>query len=251
MNNSIEANPLRNARWVDAAAVVRQSRRFDLIFRIELADAWLHGNAKDIRTAEEAYLEMVRARNGFYEREPLRTSPEAFIDDFRRTFASIRAHGFDTVQGPIPLDETGELVNGAHRLAICAALGIPCYVAEVDRKSTGGSEEHAFRRGNIHPAVADWGIRHYLMRFPDGRLAAAWKAVENKPVAAFPDWHAWARQNAGLDLVPYLRLARYRLLASLRRAGRAREKAVSHAREIVCRLSCYRKLAEHWERHPA
>ena len=43
------------------------------------------GDAAAIREAEEAYLEMVRARNGFYEDEPRRDTPEEFLESFRRT----------------------------------------------------------------------------------------------------------------------------------------------------------------------
>lgn len=239
-------------QWTDAADVVRRSRRFDLIFRIELADAWNRGEAEAVREAEEAYLEMVRARNGFYEREPLRMSPEAFIGDFRRTFDSIRAHGFDAAKGSIPLDMSGELVNGAHRLAICVALGCQCHVARSpELRSTNGSVEGVFRKGNIHPAVADWGIRRYLARFSDGRLAAAWGTAKEHPVAPFPDWRAWAKQNESWNLTPRLRLVRYKFLSRMRPPGRAREKAISHAREIVCRMTCYQRLADYWEGHSA
>ena len=52
-------------RIIDPKEVLKASARFDLIYKVELAKAWADGDAAAIREAEEAYLEMVRARNGF------------------------------------------------------------------------------------------------------------------------------------------------------------------------------------------
>ena len=160
-------------RIIDPKEVLKASARFDLIYKVELAKAWADGDAAAIREAEEAYLEMVRARNGFYEDEPRRDTPKEFLESFRRTANSIRERGYDLSRPPIPVDERLELLNGAHRLAACIAYGKTCPFVLSDCWKAGGSVWKTFHKGHIHPAVEAWGIRRYLEMMPDGALAAA------------------------------------------------------------------------------
>ena len=231
-------------RIVDPLDVMRNSLRFDLIFKVELARAWGGGNAAAIRRAEEAYLEMVRARNGFYERMPPKRTPADFIGGFRAVAASILRNGYDIQADPIPLDANGEVVNGAHRLSACIAYGKKCPVVTSGRMSTGGSDYGAFLAGNIHPAVAHWGMAAYLRLLPDGPLASTFGAADANE--RFPDWTARAREMEAFHVWSRIRLLRYRLVA-VWREGRRREKAVSHAEEIRCWLKAYRALADYWE----
>lgn len=230
-------------RTVDPLDVMRKSLRFDLIFKVELARAWDVGNAAAVRRAEEAYLEMVRARNGFYERLPPRRTPADFIDSFRAVAGSIRERGYDPSAEPIPLDANGEVLNGAHRLSACIAYGRKCPVVTSEKMSSGGSNYEAFLAGNIHPAVAHWGMSAYLRLLPDGPLASIFsEANADEP---FPDWTARAQSMASFQLAARFRLLRYRLTACWRR-GRRKEKALSHIDETKCRLKAYQMLAEYW-----
>lgn len=233
-----------DVRIVDPLDVMRKSLRFDLAFKVELARAWGDGNAAAIRRAEEAYLEMVRARNGFYERVPPKRTPSDFIDSFRAVAHSIRERGFDPESEPIPLDVNGEVVNGAHRLSACIAYGKKCPVVTSDRMTTGGSNYGVFLEGNIHPAVAHWGMAAYLRLLPDGPLSPMFKAADANE--QFPDWSVRAREMKSFQVGARLRLLRYRLIAKWR-SGRRLEKALSHAEEIKCWLKAYKALADYWE----
>ena len=233
--------------WEDGKTVLARSGRFDLIFKYELARAWAGMEPVVVRRAEEAYLEMVRARNGFYEREPRRTTPVDFLESFRRVAESIRTHGYNPDSPPIPTDSEGEILNGAHRLAACAAYGLRCRTAVTDLGRAGGSVESGLRKGNIAPAVADWGIRAYLREFPSGRLAADFKARELGPVEPFPDWRVRATEFSSRHWGMRLSRMRYRVI-SLWRTGRKLEKARSHADELTCRMRSYDALAEYWEK---
>lgn len=232
-------------RVVDAMAVFRHSRRFDLIFKIILAKAWAEGDTAAIRTAEEAYLEMVRARNAFRESEPARSGPAAFIEAFRRTAASIRARGYDLSAPPIPVDRNGEILNGAHRLAACVAYGRPCVVAESDEGRAGGSEWPAFRRGSIDPAVEAFGIRAYLELVPDGCLAETFGSAERWPVRPFPDWAARARGEFWQTLLWRFRRWRYLTVAKWR-TGARRAKSLKNADVCLHRMHARRMLADYW-----
>lgn len=234
------------AVWVDAREILKRSRRFDLIFKVELAHAWASGTQDQTREAEEAYLETVRSRNGFRESDPPRSGPGAFIEAFRRTAASIRAKGYDPEAAAIPLDRDGEVLNGAHRLAACAAYGKECLVIYHGSKSSGGgSELAAFLAGRISPAVAAWGMRMYLKRYPDGFHAAdyARAATSEEP---FPDWRDRVNELRLHSLSWRLKGLGHRIKAVFR-TGDSRARSLKHADECRHRASAPVRLAEYWE----
>ena len=231
-------------RIIDPKEVLKASTRFDLIYKVELAKAWADGDAAAIREAEEAYLEMVRARNGFYEDEPRRDTPKEFLESFRRTANSIRERGYDLSRPPIPVDERLELLNGAHRLAACIAYGKTCPFVLSDCWKAGGSVWKTFRKGHIHPAVEAWGIRRYLEMMPDGALASAFGRLEDHPAQPFPDW---TRRRGGLLLVkPFLTALWCRLTMSFKK-GEKRAKAERRLLREQKKISGYAALAAYWK----
>ena len=235
--------------WVDALTVMSGSSRFDLIFKLELADAWARGDARAVRTAEEAYLEMVRARNGFRESDPPRSGPAAFIDAFRATAASIRERGYDRDAEAIPLDARGELLNGAHRLAACAAYGLPCLVRRLPKESSDGSRLQAFLDGRMAEPVVSWGMRAYLRRLPNGRLAGEF-ALASRAETPFPDWTDRAKDLRRFSLMWRIHEKAYRFKA-LFRSGRALERALKHADECRHRAIAPLELAKYWNERTA
>lgn len=234
-------------RTVDPLDVMRKSLRFDLIFKVELADAWLHGDAASMRVAEEAYLESIRARCGFHESDPPKSGPEAYVTSFRETLASISARGYDEKADPVPVDRDGELLGGAHRVASCVACGCPCRIVELPHMSTGGSRRAAFQRGKMATAVENWGMRAYLRRFPDGRLAQEF-AASLGPDAPFPDWASRAREMR-MDSWLWLLRENIQLFKAVLRRGERRRKALKKADEYRHRASAPFMLARYWHVH--
>ena len=233
-------------RSVDPLDVMRKSLRFDLIFKVELADAWLHGDRESVSRAEEAYLESIRARNGFWQHHPPKADPETYIKVFRQTLDSISACGYDEDAPPIPVDGHGELLGGAHRLSSCSACGCPCRIVQLPKFSTGGSMFAAFRRGKIAKAVANWGMRAYLRRFPDGRLASEF-AKRVGPDEPFPDWTLRVRE---LRFDSWLWRVRERcfLLKAALRTGARRAKSLRNADECRHRAAAPLLLARYLEK---
>lgn len=236
-----------DVRTVDPLDVMKKSHRFDLIFKIELADAWLHGEEAAIRTAEEAYLESIRARNGFCGNDPPKSGPAAYVRSFRQTLASISACGYDEKAPPIPVDETGELLGGAHRLSACIACGCSCQIARMPMSSTGGSRLVAFRRGRMAAEVVNWGMRAYLRRFPDGCLADE-LATKVGPDAPFPDWTLRVRELRLDSWLWRLREKGFLLKAAVSKGAR-RAKALKKANECRHRASAPSELASYWREH--
>lgn len=234
----------RTARMADPNEVLRASVRFDLVFKVALAKAWAEGDAKAVREAEEAYLEMVRARNGFYEEEPFRDRPEDFLASFRRTADSIRRNGYDLSRPAIPVDERGELLNGAHRLAACVAYGKPCPVVLSDCWKAGGSVLKTFRKGLIHPAVEAWGIRRYFELVPGGALTADFGRPEDHPLLPFPDW---TKRRGGIRLLrPFLTALWCRLTLPFKR-GERRAKAERRLLRERRKITGFAALAAYWK----
>jgi hypothetical protein len=74
----------------------------------------------------EAYLDSIRSFNNFFEEEPRKIGPYDFIDNFDELITSIKTHGFQFSESDeaIALSRNLKLINGAHRVAISAALGL-------------------------------------------------------------------------------------------------------------------------------
>ncbi len=233
------------ARTADPLDVMRNSLRFDLIFKVELADAWLRGDDASARKAEEAYLESIRAANGFFGSDPPKSGPETYVRSFRRTLASISACGYDEKAPPIPVDGNGELLGGAHRLAACVACRCPCRIAQMPKFSTGGSRLAAFRHGKMAAEVVNWGMLSYLRRFPDGRLADEF-ASEAGPDAPFPDWALRARKLRMNSWLWRLR-GKWFLLKAAMRTGVRRAKALRNADLCRHRAAAPLVLARYWQ----
>ena len=230
-------------RQTDPYGVLKKSHRFDLIFKLALARAILADDPAAIREAEAAYLESVRARNGFYEDNPPRDTPADFLVAFRRTLASIRAHGYDPSRGAIPVDAAGEVLNGAHRLVSCVACGVPCWTVESDCHKAGGSVMRTFVKGHIHPAVLNWGVRRYFELIPDGALIAEFGPRANYPALPFPDWTH--RRTWAYCVKPSLSAFWWRLALPFKR-GEAAEKQRRRILRAHKQVSGFAALAAYW-----
>ena len=233
-------------KTADAREVIKASNRFDLVFKFALAKAWAEGDAATIREAEEAYLEMVRSRNGFWEEVPLRDKPEDFIGAFRKTAANIREHGYDMTKPPIPVDENGEVLDGAHRIACCAAYGKPCAIETSAIWPAGGSVYRTFAKGHIHPAVRDWGVRKYLEYFPDGKLAKEMGAMKSSEPSPFPDWAARNRRAWIYKIKPALAWLWCAITLPMRGRGKKRDKALRRMLREKKKITGFAALAEYW-----
>ena len=123
-----------------AISVVRNSTRFDLGFKLayaqsKLFDSWKHESAK------RYYLESIQAFNGFFEEEPEKVGPADFLTSFDRLILDISSNGYRSNCAPIPVNQRGDPVDGAHRLAISSLLGLAVPVQE---SSEAANYDHDF-----------------------------------------------------------------------------------------------------------
>lgn len=97
---------------------------------------------------KDIYKEHLRVWNGFYEKDPLKTSFNEFDKSFKRTLKSIKEDGFVEHESLIPVDlETWYPVNGAHRLAACILYNKPVYLKLGDHPCERYNESFFRKRG--------------------------------------------------------------------------------------------------------
>jgi len=142
---------------VSAYDVFIKNSRFDLIYKI----LYVLSKKKPSGVQEfyrKIYIEHIRAFNNFYECEPLKNSPEAFVDSFDQLVESIEKNGYDKT--PIPIRENGNLANAAHRLACCVAMDIDVTTEIVDYQHD--FNWLFFEKQGISKSVADFGALNYV-----------------------------------------------------------------------------------------
>lgn len=172
---------------MSAQRLFAHSRRFDLVFKVQLARAWIERDAALERMALPAYLEAIRAHNAFYEEEPPKFSPKDYVDAYRETVDSILRKGFDPAAEPICVGSNLELCTGAHRLSVCLAANVPCRIRVLDDEKTTGNGFETFRFGHLSSAVANWGVRAYMRLNPMARV------VPRMPSERCPEGVVWYR----------------------------------------------------------
>ena len=113
----------------NALDILLHQKRFDLMFKYLYAKnptayhRWM-------------YVEHIRAFNGFHEMNPSdgipKESEEDFVSSFDALISSLKKYEYSAESAPIPVGPSGEIQDGAHRLAICAALGLSVRLENCD-----------------------------------------------------------------------------------------------------------------------
>lgn len=152
----------------DALHILLSQRRFDLIFK------YLYVK-RPCAYHRSAYLEHIRAFNNFYELNPSDGQPKNSADDFINSFDTLihnlQRHGYDDIKEAIPIGSNGEIQDGAHRLAACAALEIPANI-EPDRSGMLDNvyDYQFFRRKGMDESVMDYGALEYVKLNPQAYI---------------------------------------------------------------------------------
>lgn len=156
-----------------AKTILQTSRRFDLIFKY----VYLRDRRKCPDFYRAFYLEHIRAFNGFDEVNPsdgkAKSGPLEFLQRFDGLEQSLVSGGFDAKRGLLPVSPSGEICDGAHRLACCALHGLEVETYPVS-------------------AEAPYDYRFFAMRGIDGKMAdfAALEYVKLNPNAWIVNLHA-------------------------------------------------------------
>ena len=189
----------------DALSLFLRQHRFDLIFKY----LYVRGDGY----AREAYLESIRAFNGFDEVRPSDGRPKGSAEDFLGSFdsliASVRSSGFDAAKGALPVGTNGEICDGAHRLAAAAALGGEVAVEGICRADDYGFE--FFRERGMREDVMDFGALKYVELNPNAwivNLHAVADPAKDDEVEAILNRHGFVyyRKSVRMDFNGYVNL---------------------------------------------
>lgn len=150
----------------DSMDLFLQQERFDLIFK------YLY--AKDPCPFNKmAYLESIRAFNGYFELNPSdgvpKNSAEDFIGSYEKLIKSIQDNQFKDNLPPVPIGRNGEITDGAHRLSACAAFGCPICVC-IDSDNSESYPYSFFRRKGMNEKVMDYGALKYVELNPNSYI---------------------------------------------------------------------------------
>jgi hypothetical protein len=118
--------------YVPAISLIT-SERLDLAIKLRFIDSFLKG--KDDFRSKFLYKESMRiiSNNKFIEPgDANKTSFEDYLNTFLDLANNIKQNGFELSISCIPLSENGIPLDGAHRIAICAALGLDIAVVYTD-----------------------------------------------------------------------------------------------------------------------
>lgn len=150
----------------NALQLFLKQKRFDLIFK------YLYLKYPNNDFVKAAYIENIRAFNGFYEIEPSdgipKNSADDFINSFDKLYKSIEEKDFDKTLGIIPIGDNGEISDGAHRLAVCAYLN-----KEVETEPDGRCDLYDykfFKSQKMNPDVMDYGALEYVKLNPNAYI---------------------------------------------------------------------------------
>lgn len=150
----------------NARQIFLKQKRFDLIFKY----IYLKYQGNDF--VKKAYLENIRAFNGFYEVEPSdnieKNTPENFLKSFDNLYLSIKKSGFNKDFGIIPVGDNGEISDGAHRLTVCTYLN-----QEIETLSDGRNDLYDykfFQTRKMNPDIMDYGALEYVKLNPNAYI---------------------------------------------------------------------------------
>ena len=147
-----------------AIDIFLHQRRFDLIFKyLYVKHPCVYHRA--------AYLEHIRAFNGFYELNPSDGKPKNTADDFINSFDTLIDNLKTEYTDGTEIGSNGEIQDGAHRLATCAALGIPANI-EPDKSGVLDFvyDYHSFRRKGMDESMMDYGALEYVKLNPHAHI---------------------------------------------------------------------------------
>ena len=118
-----------------------------------------------------AYIEHLRTFNGFHEMNPSdgpKESPEDFLNKFDALIQSLKKDGYEASKDAIPIGPNGDIQDGAHRLSVCAALGLSVPTTTTTLNSLYDYRHMIFKRTPI--ALMDYGALEYVKLNPNAYI---------------------------------------------------------------------------------
>lgn len=160
--------PLGKEFWIDPIDLLTNSR-LDVIVKYLYAKSILTGD--NLELVKRCYLEHIRGWNNFYEGEPLKIGTDTFLNSFENLIKNLKKNGYKEFASPVPIDTTGQIINGSHRVGACLALNIPVKVKVVKEKSSSqirSSFTNKMRNSHgLSKETVDYFVSEYIFLKPN------------------------------------------------------------------------------------
>lgn len=140
-------------------------------------------NDKGVSFHRELYLEHIKLFNYFVEADSTnKVGKSVFIKNFNDLIESIKNEGFDK-EKIIPIDENSIPLDGAHRIAIAAFLGIRIPIIKIKTKDTHNFNFNFFENRGLNSTYLDYISIEYAKLKSNTHTILIWpKAKDNEKV---------------------------------------------------------------------
>ena len=117
--------------------------RYDVFIKYYYVQEYIERNNYNI--AKEIYLQHIKSFNNFIEPDGRKYSQEDFIRNFDYLIEDIKSNGINKTI--IPISKNGEIIDGAHRLAIALYLNLKIRFAIFDLLDANYNKKFFLNRG--------------------------------------------------------------------------------------------------------
>lgn len=117
--------------------------RYDVFIKYYYVQAYI--TQKNYNLAKEIYLKHIKSFNNFTEPDGRKNTPNDFLENFNNLINDVKNNGI--TKTIIPISKNGEIIDGAHRLAIALYLNLKIQFAIFDLLDANYSKEFFLKRG--------------------------------------------------------------------------------------------------------
>ena len=159
--------------------LIEKSNRPDLwakyLFAVEYVQ---YGFVSEL--TKQTYFETIKYVNGFFEERPRKRNKEEFLNHFIELIDSIKANGYDSTQGrPLQITVDNRIIDGAHRLAACAAMGINIPFNNVEPEQLQDYSFSKLEQLGLSESITFHLLRQILIGQNDYRILLIFPIVDN------------------------------------------------------------------------
>ncbi len=171
---------------VSAKKLLFSSGRFDLIAKFLYVESIDNNTQTD--WYKELYLSTISAFNNFHEfnREEEKVGKKSFLNSFDKLYNLIKTNGYDQYRGLIPVNPKGVPMDGGHRVAIAAHLGIDVETAEFP--SDTNFDYEFFNKKRLSELHADYIAHSYCKLNKYSRLIFLYPSANSEHDDTIIDW---------------------------------------------------------------
>ncbi len=117
--------------------------RYDVFIKYYYVQAYI--TQKNYELAKKIYLNHIKSFNNFIEPDGKKKGPQSFIENFNSLIENIKCVGINKTI--IPITPNGEIIDGAHRLAIALYLNLAVQFAIFDLLDANYNKNFFINRG--------------------------------------------------------------------------------------------------------